>query len=161
MQMSIKLPEHCKGMTAGALRQLQQHGYTTASGGGFSKSFVDHAFIGDQHLYTSKREPVGGYMSNLETAKQHVEEMSEAMSKATRNMVHTADAATKELAAVSGRLRDATDKLGSAIVKFNAATANKSFAESADRATKLVEAMERLAVLQERGVLDKVIKALQ
>ena len=99
-------------------------------------------------------------MTALEQAKKDTEEMAEAIRKATASMVDAADIGAKQLAHTSGKLRDSTEKLHTAITKFAATAATRNFAEAADKALVLVDALERLAKLQESGSLDKVITAL-
>jgi uncharacterized phage infection (PIP) family protein YhgE len=66
----------------------------------------------------------------------------------------------KKLNDFSGKMRDGADKLNSAIEKFNKVTSNTNFAETAKHAELLVNSLERLAVLEASGTLDKVMKAM-
>jgi len=75
-------------------------------------------------------------------------------------MVEAAEAATKQLAGVTGKLRDGTEKLGVAMSKFAAITNNADFAKTAATAESLVSSLERLAELHKSGMLDKVMSAM-
>ena len=59
--MAIILPAHCKGVTAGALKQIKQQGFTTAgnSSCAFSKSYLD-GLIANPKGYTRHSEPPPG-----------------------------------------------------------------------------------------------------
>ena len=159
--MAIIYPEHCRGTTAGALRQVKQQGFTTAGteGGLFSSEYVK----GMQAIavgFTRKTEPLGKFMSQLTEAKTQIEDVSAAVSAASRKMVEEAAAASESLTASSRKMREATEKLTAQMGKFHAAFANAKFDEQAKAAQSLADAMERLAELEEKGMLSKVIAAL-
>ena len=75
-------------------------------------------------------------------------------------MVEQARETNKKLNDLSGKMRDGADKLNSAIEKFNKVTGNTNFAETAKHVESLVNSLERLAVLEASGTLDKVMKAM-
>ena len=157
--MAIIFPSNTKGMTAGALRQIKQQGYTTAAGGWHSLNRVYNMAI-DATLYLKETEPLGKYMSVLEKTKDDADAMTEALIKSTTTMVDQAKEAHKQMQDINGKLRDGAEKLGLAIEKFNKVAGNTNFAETAKQAESLVSSLERLAALEASGMLDKVMKAM-
>ncbi len=157
--MAIIYPANLKGMTAGALRQIKQRGTTTAAGGWHSMDKI-YDVATDTSIYLKPNEPLGGYMTALKTAVEDAEEMTEALLKNTNIMVEQARETNKRLNDLSGKMRDGADKLSSAIEKFNKVAGNTNFAETARQAESLVNSLERLAVLEASGTLDKVMKAM-
>ena len=99
-------------------------------------------------------------MTSLKTAVEDTEAMTEALLKHANSMVEQAKETNKKLNDLSGKMRDGADKLNSAIEKFNKVTNNTNFAETAKHAESLVNSLERLAVLEASGTLDKVMKAM-
>lgn len=160
--MAINYPANCRNITAGAMRQLKQRGYTTASGGLTQTEAVKNMA---QHTrpaeYFSNREPAGIFMSNLESQKQAIEETTEAILAATRRMVDVAKESNKEMAGISGKMRASTESLGAAIDKLTKIASRGDFEKTVALTSTLVDALERLAVLEEKGMLDKVIKAMR
>ena len=152
-------PTNLKGITAGALRQVKQRGATVSAGGLFLEDTI-HKFAADTTLYLKPNEPLGGYMTSLKTAVEDTEAMTEALLKHANGMVEQARETNKKLNYFSGKMRDGADKLNSAIEKFNKVTSNTNFAETAKHAELLVNSLERLAVLEASGTLDKVMKAM-
>jgi len=146
-------------MTSGALRQIKQHGHTTASGGWHSISTLAE-MAADTGLYLNQREPLGKYMTALAHAKEDAKEMTDALLKNTNAMVEQARESHKQLTDINGKLRDGAEKLGLAIEKFNKVAGNTNFAETAKQAESLVTSLERLAALEASGMLDKVMKAM-
>jgi ABC-type transporter Mla subunit MlaD len=157
--VAIIYPAHLKNMTAGAWRQVKQQGSTTASGGWHSMDRI-HKVATDTSLYLQPNEPLGEYMTALKAAIEDSKEMTEALLKNTNSMVEQARETNKQLNDVSGKMRDGAEKLGSAIEKFNKIAGNTNFAETARQAESLVNSLERLAVLEASGTLDKVMKAM-
>ena len=86
------------------------------------------------------------------------------------NGLYTTDPATtghvestlynKQVADVTGKFRHGTESLGAAIDKMAKIAARADFEKTVALAESLVQSLERLAVLEEKGVLDKVIKAM-
>ena len=66
--MAIIFPANTKGMTAGAMRQIKQQGYTTASGGWHDFNHLT-SMAADGGIYLNEREPLGRFMSALEKTK--------------------------------------------------------------------------------------------
>ena len=157
--MAIIFPANTKGMTSGAMRQLKQHGHTTAAGGWHATDKL-YELAADTGVYLNQREPLGKYMTALAQAKEDAKEMTEALLKNTNVMVEQAKESSKQLSDVNGKLRDGAEKLGLAIEKFNKIAGNTNFAETAKQAESLVNSLERLAALESSGVLDKVMKAM-
>ena len=157
--MAIIFPANTKGMTAGAMRQIKQHGSTTAAGGWHSMDTL-YELAADTGIYLNQREPLGKYMTALAQAKEDAKEMTVALMKHTGEMVEQARESHKQLNDINGKLRDGAEKLGLAIEKFNKVAGNTNFAETAKQAESLVTSLERLAALEASGVLDKVMKAM-
>ena len=157
--MAIIFPANTKGTTSGALRQIKQHGSTTAAGGWYSVDTL-YKLAADTGTYLNQREPLGKYMTALAQAKDDAKEMTEALLKNTHAMVEQAKEAHKQMSDINGKLRDGAEKLGLAIEKFNKIAGNTKFAETAKQAESLVDSLERLAVLESSGLLDKVMKAM-
>jgi hypothetical protein len=135
-------------------------GLGPVSAGGLFLEDTIHKFAADTTLYLKPNEPLGGYMTSLKTAVEDTEAMTEALLKHANGMVEQARETNKKLNDFSGKMRDGADKLNSAIEKFNKVTSNTNFAETAKHAELLVNSLERLAVLEASGTLDKVMKAM-
>ena len=157
--MAIIFPANTKGMTAGAMRQIKQQGFTTAAGGWHTMDRV-YELANEVSIYLDEREPLGKYMTVLEKATEDAKAMTEALMKSTYAMVEQAKESNKQLNDVNGKMRDGAEKLGLAIERFNKVAGNTNFAETAKQAESLVNSLERLAVLEASGVLDKVMKAM-
>jgi methyl-accepting chemotaxis protein len=157
--MTIIYPAHLKNMTAGAWRQIKQQGSTTAAGGWHSMDSL-HRVAADTTLYFEPNEPLGKYMTALKEAIEDSQAMTEALLKNTKAMVEQAKETNKQLNDLNGKMRDGAEKLSSAIEKFSKVASNTNFAETAKQAESLVNSLERLAVLEASGTLDKVIKAM-
>lgn len=157
--MAVIYPTHLKGMTAGALRQIKQQGSTTAAGGWHSIDNLKRIAT-DTNNFLQPNEPLGEYMTALKTAAQEATEMTEVLFNNTNAMVDQARVTTKQLNDLSGKMRDGAEKLNSAIEKFNKVAGNTNFAETAKHAESLVNSLERLAVLEASGTLEKVMKAM-
>ena len=111
--MAIIYPSSCKGVTAGALRQIRQQGFTTASGGIFSISSVK-GMVSEKKAFFSQTGQAGVFMENLNSTKQKIEENTEAIFASGRKLVETAKDANKQMAEVTGKFRDG--KIGRAHV---------------------------------------------
>ena len=157
--MAIIFPSNLRGMTSGAMRQIKQHGHTTAAGGWHSMGTLAE-MAADTGLYLNQREPLGKYMTALAQAKEDAKEMTDALLKNTNAMVEQARESHKQLTDINGKLRDGAEKLGLALEKFNKVAGNTNFAETAKQAESLVTSLERLAALEASGTLDKVMKAM-
>ncbi len=159
--MAIILPAHCKGVTAGALKQIKQQGFTTAgnSSCAFSKSYLD-GLIANQKGYTRHSEPLGIYMSQLNEAQKTIELTTDAVAASARKMVEEAKAASDKLTDSSRKMRDATDKLNAQMQKFHSIFSGAKFDEQAKSAQSLADALERLAVLEEKGLLSKIMQSM-
>lgn len=159
--MAILIPESCRNVTSGSLRELSKSGHTTGSGGLFNAKFIKGQLCtATPSDYTSKIEPMGKYMQELDSTQKKFEESADAISASIKKMVSAAEVAHKQLHESSAKMRDGTDKLGAAMTKFSTITNNSKFAETAKIASSLVESLERLAVLQRTGMLDKVLQAM-
>ena len=160
--MAIIFPASCKGITSGAMRQLKQQGYTTASkdGGAFSENLVNGLTTSLRH-YTRHNEPLGIFMNQLTEAKKDIDATTDAVSASSRRMVESAERASSDMVDSSRKMRDATDKLSAQMQKFHAIFSNSKFDEQAKAAASLADSMERLAALEQNGLLSKVIQALK
>ena len=157
--MAIIYPSSCKGVTAGALRQIRQQGFTTASGGTFSINSVI-GMVSEKKAFFSQTGQAGVFMENLNSTKQKIEENTEAIFASGRKLVETAKDANKQMAEVTGKFRDGTERLSNAIDKLMKVAERGDFAETVRLTESLVESLERLAVLEEKGLLDKVMRAM-
>jgi ABC-type transporter Mla subunit MlaD len=157
--MAIIFPANTKGMTAGAMRQIKEQGYTTAAGGWHALKNV-REMATEASMYLNKNEPLGRFMSVLEQTADDAKDLTDALIKNTHAMVEQAKESSKQLNDINGKMRDGAEKLGLAIEKFNKVAGNTNFAETAKQAASLVESLERLAALEASGVLDKVMKAM-
>ncbi len=162
--MPITYPKSCRNVTAGALRQLAHTGATTACGGLFHTKEIDHQVLissFNQARYFSKTEPAGVFMSHLESTKQQINENTDAILTSVHKLVDSAKDANKQMSDVTGKFRDGTEKLGSAIDKLMKVAGRVDYAETVRLTESLVSSLERLAALEEKGVLDKVMKAMR
>ena len=146
-------------MTAGAMRQIKQQGYTTAAGGWHTMDRV-YGLANDVGIYLDEREPLGKFMTVLEKSAEDAKELTQALMKHTFAMVEQAKESNKQLNDVNGKMRDGAEKLALAIEKFNKVAGNTNFAETAKQAESLVNSLERLAALEASGMLEKVMKAM-
>lgn len=126
----------------------------------FSTKFVaiKGAMMADD--YVNKLEPAGEFMANIETAKEHIEQTSEAIFASARKLVAVANEANKEMAGISGKFRAGTEHLGVAIDKMMRTVSRGDYEKTVKLTVDLVDALERLAALEEKGLLDKVMKAM-
>ena len=76
-------------------------------------------------------------------------------------MVNAAREANKQMSDVTGKFRDGTEKLSFAIDKLMKVAGRGDFEKTVELTESLVSSLERLAVLEEKGLLDKVMKAMQ
>ncbi len=160
--MPIIYPESCRGMTTGSLNQVKRDGYAVSAGkqgGAFSVQYVKER-IADLAGYTRKNEPLGIFMSQLSEARKDIECTTDAVSASARKMVNEAEGASASMTDASRKMREATDKLNAQMQKFHATFSNAKFDEQAKAAQSLADALERLAKLEEKGMLSKVIAAL-
>lgn len=157
--MAIIFPASTKGMTAGAMRQIKQQGYTTAAGGWHTIDSV-YNMATEANVYLNQNEPLGRFMSVLEQTAEDAKLLTEALIKSTHAMVEQAKESNKQLNDVNGKMRDGAEKLALAIEKFNKVAGNTNFAETAKQAESLVNSLERLAALEASGMLEKVMKAM-
>lgn len=156
--MAIIFPQNCRGITLGALREIKKNGITHASGG-FCSDEVIKAF--EPNFYFHRREPAGAYMQSLEQTKQTIDDNTDAIRNSSKHLVEAAVDANKQMQHVSGKFREGTEKLGVAIDKFMKIASRGDFAETVKLTESFVDSMERLAILEEKGLLDKVMKAMK
>jgi ABC-type transporter Mla subunit MlaD len=157
--MAIIFPANTRGMTAGAMRQIKQQGFTTAAGGWHDLNHI-HGMAADGGIYLNEREPLGRFMSALEKTAEDANALTDALLKSTTAMVEQAKESNRQLNDVNGKMRDGAEKLGLAIERFNKVAGNTNFAETAKQAESLVNSLERLAALEASGMLEKVMKAM-
>jgi len=158
--LAIIFPESCRGVTSGALREIRRHGATTSCGGLFSTKFVVEELNKGTHLYFERTEPAGVYMTDIAEAKVKIDEGTAAIQKSSHALVESARDANKQMSEVTGKFRDGTEKLSVAIDKLMKVAERGDFAETVKLTVTLVDSLERLAVLEEKGLLDKVMKAM-
>jgi len=100
-------------------------------------------------------------MRNIEDARNDLEKTSAAVLEAGRRLSAASGETAAQIADASRKMREATDKLSAQMQKFYSIFANSKFDEQARAAQSLADAMERLAALESKGVLSKVMAALQ
>ena len=99
-------------------------------------------------------------METLDRTKQQLEENTDAILGAGRKLVDAAKDANKQMADVTGKFREGTERLGLAIDKLMKIAGRGDFAETVQLTESLVQSLERLAVLEDKGLLEKVMKAM-
>ena len=99
-------------------------------------------------------------MEALENTRQQITENAEAILSAGGKLVDAAKNANKQMAEVTGKFRDGTERLGNAIDKLMKIAGRGDFAETVKMTESLVDSLERLAILEEKGLLDKVMRAM-
>lgn len=163
--MAIIYPKDCIGVTAGAMRQTKMQGYSTNSrdGGVFSVEMIKNIVSThkDFSSYFRKTEPCGEFMETITHQQKSIEQTREAIMAACRAMVESAKESTKQINDVTGKMRDGSEKLGAAIDKMMKIAGRQDFAETVRLTQSFVESMERLAALEDRGMLEKVVKAMR
>lgn len=105
-------------------------------------------------------EKLGKYMSHTDEITKQLSDTTNAIALQLRTLNQAAAEGTKEMLIISGKMRDSTQKFSEAMTRFTAVASSTKFAETAKVAESLVSSLERLAVLQESGKLDKVLAAL-
>lgn len=156
--MAIIFPESCRNTTAGAMRQIKQHGISTASGGTCSAEWAENT--SSVNFLFAKIAPVGIYMTTLENSQLSMALAATATSASAKAIAVSANEATAVVTEASRKMRDSTEKLGTAMQKFAGIFGSSDFAKKAEAAESLVTSLERLAVLEEKGILAKLMKAM-
>lgn len=157
--MPIIYPPNCRNITQGALRELRKKGSTTASGGLWTNERANS--IGVQATnYFLHDQPARIFMDSLERTKQQIDENTQAICSASHKLVDAANDANKQLATVTGKFRDGIERLGTALDKLAKTTERTDFIHTTQAMASLVDSLERLAVLEERGLLSKVMCAV-
>jgi len=159
--MAIILPSNCIGATSGQLRNVKNKGYSES--GVYSIDFVKSFLTNTSNLklFLKKTEPVGVFMSALAEAQKEINDVESAIRNATISMTSTAKQSTESMTESSRKMRDATEKLGAAIAKFNSISNGTDLGKIAENAERLAESLERLSVLQSQGKLEKIIAAIK
>lgn len=157
--MPINMPESCRNITSGALREVKSKGASTASRGIFSQEYLNSLY--DPKMYFSKIEPAGVFMETLDKTAKVIEQNAEALSTAANKLVDTAKQANKQMSDVTGKFRDGTEKLSIAIDKLMKVAGRGDFAETVRLTESLVDSLERLAELEEKGILDRVMTSMR
>ena len=141
--MAIILPEACRGLSAGVMRQIKEQGYSTntVDGGVFSTAYVKNLIVTGNSSYLRKNEPLGKFMTALEQAQKDIEGTTAAVSASARIMVNESEVANAKLTEASRKMRDATEKLGAQMQKFNAIFTGAHFAEQSKAAQSLADAI--------------------
>ena len=100
-------------------------------------------------------------MDYLNSEEEKLKTLTSAIAEANRRLSDTAKDSAKQMADVSGKFRDGAEKLSVAIDKMTRIAARPDYIKAVETTVTLVEALERLAALEERGALDKVMQALK
>ena len=99
-------------------------------------------------------------MTTLEKAQIDMAVTATATMASSKAMADSANEATRVVTEASRKMRDSTEKLGTAMQKFTGIFGSSDFAKKAEAAESLVTSLERLAVLEEKGILAKLMKAM-
>ena len=100
-------------------------------------------------------------MESLENTKKQIEENAKAIRESALTLTTSAREANVQMTEVTRKFRDGTEKLGVAMDKLLKIANNGDFAETVRLTGTLVDSLERLAVLEEKGLLDKVMTAMR
>ena len=100
-------------------------------------------------------------MGTIENAVESLDKAKKSLFEASKEFQESAKSAAKGALDASGKLRDGSEKLGTALDKLMKVSGRADFAETVRLTASLVESLERLAALEEKGLLDKVMKAMQ
>ena len=100
-------------------------------------------------------------MDALENTKQQLDDNTTAIQAAGRRLVDAAKDANKQMSDVTGKFRAGTEHLGVAIDKMMKVAGRGDYEKTVQLTCTLVESLERLAVLEEKGLLDKVMRAMR
>ena len=100
-------------------------------------------------------------MEALTTTQKTIEDNTAAIQASARRLVESATDANKQMANVTGKVRAGTENLGAAIDKLMKVAGRGDFEKTVALTESLVESLERLAALEEKGLLDKVMKAMR
>jgi len=99
-------------------------------------------------------------MSTLTSLEDQISSSANAVNLAIHKLNDAADTAKDKLHDVSGKLRGGAEKLSVAIDKVMTVSGRKDYAEVVRLTESLVSSLERLAELEQKGLLDKVIRAM-
>ena len=158
--MTIHIPQACRGLSAGAMRQLRESGRSSTHGvvtSSCAEAMVQGIRISD---LMKPSEKLGKYMAHTDEITKQLSDTTNAIALQLRTLNQAAAEGTKEMLIISGKMRDSTQKFSEVMTRFTAVASSTKFAETAKVAESLVSSLERLAVLQESGKLDKVLAAL-
>ncbi len=100
-------------------------------------------------------------MTTLEDTKTQINENTEAIQAAAHRLVGAAKDANKQMADVTGKFRAGTEHLGVAIDKMMKIAGRGDYEKTVQLTCLLVDSLDRLAVLEEKGLLDKVMRAMR
>ena len=146
--------------TSGQLRQIKGGFGTDAVAGGVITSEHQDYLMKKPSIYFLKHEPAGKFMAEIEKVPTLLDESRIAIYKSAHALVDTAKESSKQMQDATGKVRDGTEKLGSAIDKLMKVAGRPDFAAVVKSTESLVDSLERLAALEEKGLLDKVMKAM-
>jgi len=140
------------------MRQLRETGYTS----GLLAAPLIENMVQDVRMSDLMKpsEKLGKYMAHTDEITKQLSDTTNAISLQLRTLNQAAAEGTKEMLIIAGKMRDSTQKFSEAMTRFTAVASSTKFAETAKVAESLVSSLERLAVLQESGKLDKVLAAL-
>lgn len=99
-------------------------------------------------------------MSEIKDKPAELDQVADAISRSARSMQNAATESLTLINAVSAKTRDSTDKLTVAIDKFMKVATRPDFQQKLDSIESMVGALERLAKLEERGLLGRVFATL-
>jgi hypothetical protein len=149
-----------KQITAGALRQIKATGYTNSCGEYWSQKFFLSALTNNLEIYFHKTESAGAYMDALEKNKEIIDKSTQALLDSCGALVVQAKESNKQLAGATGKIRANIEYLSVAIEKLAKVSKDTDLANTAALMLSLVDSLERLAVLEQKGVLGKIMQSM-
>lgn len=100
-------------------------------------------------------------MEALDRTKKQLDDNTAAIQAASHKLVDAAKEANKQMADVTGKFRAGTEHLGVAIDKMLKVAGRGDYEKTVQLTCTLVDSLERLAALEEKGLLDKVMRAMR
>jgi hypothetical protein len=158
--MAIIFPSHIQNFTGGELREVARKGYSES--GVFTENHAKNVLRSESYIksLTLKNEPWGIVMATLENNRVELEKSTEAIRQASFKLVDVCKETNEGLVDVGRKMRDNTEKVGTALQKFSNIADSTNLSKIADDAARLADSLERLSQLEVSGQLQKLIAAM-
>jgi hypothetical protein len=127
----------------------------------FDVNFVSRKINQNRITHFQKTEPAGEFMEALEHTKKMIDDNTDSIANAALKLVTSAKEANKQMADVTGKFRASTEHLSVAIDKLMKVAGRGDYEKTVQLTCTLVDSLERLAVLEEKGLLDRVMRAMR